>query len=680
MQAISGPWPDLVREIQSVIIGEDGFADALEWGSGRGRDFQCLATIVYLILNYNTNAKFPGAAQLDKWLHTTSPVPSDLRENVLESFKIFVHLARDEKLAVCFQKPTRVSPVEFTMTGVLIYILRKDFTFTQISSAIAKMRGDVRKSHVDIRANTKVVKTMLTFLKNIKPSMVRSDPKDKIPASRAIRNIQKARTAEKRKRDEAELDDEEPPRRAAPAKSTNGKSETTKAKSNGTTSKAAQKSSASSGTKVTVKKAAPPSTSTQASTSSRARDPPSSKASPVEPRSTPSNAPALPSLSSIRRASQQLSSSSSGPPLPRASDSHGQASNPRRTSTDASINGSRPPSRAGPSDLQARTSVERAPPSLSRRQTPNSSTMEVDPPAVKPEPLRRSSVSSRLAVIHNAKHTADRGPNSPVLPSPTTSTFANRQQFSPPVAPASAPPALRRSSLNMTGGQLASPVNDCPPPPVPLPRTATEPAIQSAASQNSPTAAPPRSAVQSILAMMGLPSGQNDRRGSADSSSSSTPGPAGQDSASAATRDPRRRPSNTPSASPNQPFFTPAFASGMQDGAAAAQGAPVAPATNGASPPPLVNNGQAENPPVPSSSGPSTSPGHQEAPASPSKAHLPLSPTLPKKPDVRPEVPPAATDMRAAPMQGRPSRWDQPHVPIRRTSMPSGSGGGGGSS
>ncbi|KAH9946705.1 hypothetical protein B0H21DRAFT_857876, partial [Amylocystis lapponica] len=163
MQAITGPWPSLIRDIQTRVLGRDGFGEDLDWGRTRGRDFQCLASIVYL-LHTHPNAKFPGAATLDKWLQSSSPILPTFRTDVLDSFRIFISLVKDKRYNAAFQKPTRVSPIEFTMTGVLIHQFRATLSMTQLSSAIWKMRADVRSRHADIRANAKVHKTMFTFI------------------------------------------------------------------------------------------------------------------------------------------------------------------------------------------------------------------------------------------------------------------------------------------------------------------------------------------------------------------------------------------------------------------------------------------------------------------------------------------------------------------------------------
>ena len=163
MQAIPGPWPSLIREVQSIVLGDDGFGEDLDWGHDRGRDFQCLATIMCLIHGHPSQA-FPGPARLEKWLSGTAAVPVQTRHDVFDTFRIFIALVKDKKLNVTFRKP-RVSPIEFTMIGVLIFHFKKTHSMAQLASKISSMRADVREQFQDIRANNKVLKVMFAFLK-----------------------------------------------------------------------------------------------------------------------------------------------------------------------------------------------------------------------------------------------------------------------------------------------------------------------------------------------------------------------------------------------------------------------------------------------------------------------------------------------------------------------------------
>ncbi|KAH9850421.1 hypothetical protein C2E23DRAFT_835051 [Lenzites betulinus] len=170
MQAVAGPWPSLIREVQSIVLGDDGFGEDLDWGHDRGRDFQCLAAIINLIHTHPATA-FPSAPRIERWLSSPSAVPVKTREDVLDTFRIFITLVKDKRYNMAFNKPARVSPVEFTMIGVLIYRFRKTLSLKQLSQAIWFMRADVRKAHKDVRQNQRVVGTMFKFIEKGLPAL-----------------------------------------------------------------------------------------------------------------------------------------------------------------------------------------------------------------------------------------------------------------------------------------------------------------------------------------------------------------------------------------------------------------------------------------------------------------------------------------------------------------------------
>ncbi|KAF8837162.1 hypothetical protein BDN67DRAFT_973331 [Paxillus ammoniavirescens] len=218
LQAIVGPWSTVIREIQSQVLGEEGFEGYLDWGHARGRDFQCLATIGYLI-EFHPKSTVPGTKSLERWLQRTDPVSPKLRADLHETFRIFLTLARDKKYSGSLNRPTRVSPIEFVMIGVLIYLKRSTLSLTQISSAIEKMRKDVRASHQDIRTNTRVTKHLMDFMaKKIKVSELKSDGEGDKPAASAItkstKSVKRKRTVES----DSDVPDAVPSRKAKTTK------------------------------------------------------------------------------------------------------------------------------------------------------------------------------------------------------------------------------------------------------------------------------------------------------------------------------------------------------------------------------------------------------------------------------------------------------------------------------
>lgn len=107
---------------------------------------------------------FPSAALLDKYLQRKTPPSKSFKDRTSDVFTAFRELVMSKPHNRCFTKPTRVSPAEFITAAVLIEQKMKVLSMSQISQAITLMREDVRSQHSDIRANTRCMKTMLSFI------------------------------------------------------------------------------------------------------------------------------------------------------------------------------------------------------------------------------------------------------------------------------------------------------------------------------------------------------------------------------------------------------------------------------------------------------------------------------------------------------------------------------------
>src|SRR5712691_127722 len=162
MQAITGHWPNFVREIQSQVLGDDGFGNSFDWGRARGRDFNALASIVYLIEQLPTCKVPPTTQTMEKWLTRTTAIPLKLRTGVLDTFRVYLSLVREKNYKKSFAQ--RVSPIEFVMIGVMIYMKRETLSLTQLSHGVEKMRSDVRSVEKDVRSNGRVSKLLFKFI------------------------------------------------------------------------------------------------------------------------------------------------------------------------------------------------------------------------------------------------------------------------------------------------------------------------------------------------------------------------------------------------------------------------------------------------------------------------------------------------------------------------------------
>lgn len=307
LQAIVGPWPAVIRDIQSHILGEDGLEGYLDWGHARGRDFQCLATVGYLIEN-SSKPTIPTSKALEKWLHRTDPVRPTLIADLQETFRIFVILARDKRYSSSLNSPARVSPIEFVMIGMLIYKKRASLSLTQLSSAIEKMRKDVRASEKDIRANSRVMKLMMDFInKRLKVSELRKDGEGDRPASIVGRST---KPSAKRKRSTETSDEGSETDPAPPLKVTTAAS--SRAGSSSSRRSIAQKSSSPAITTTTTAKNStnPPATQpgSQTMVASQKPLPPTLRTSALR-----STQPAVPSPTQGRAVTSMMAA----PPIPR---------------------------------------------------------------------------------------------------------------------------------------------------------------------------------------------------------------------------------------------------------------------------------------------------------------------------------------------------------------------------
>ncbi|KDQ58244.1 hypothetical protein JAAARDRAFT_35059 [Jaapia argillacea MUCL 33604] len=187
MQALTGPWPTLVRNIQKDILGPEGFGKDFDWNTERGRDYFGVAGVAFVISEH-PKMRTPQKDPIAKFLEQSKEPTAEQKADLLDTFRIFVALARDKKYNTPFSKPTRVSPIEFVVIGLLIFIQKSKLSLCQLSSATALMRKDVRAAHKDIRSNNTVMKTLHNFItKKLKLSDLTSDGKGDVPAIRAVK-------------------------------------------------------------------------------------------------------------------------------------------------------------------------------------------------------------------------------------------------------------------------------------------------------------------------------------------------------------------------------------------------------------------------------------------------------------------------------------------------------------
>jgi hypothetical protein len=184
LPAINGPYADLVRSLRNRIYTTTGFEKYLEWGKARGKDFQALAQIVYLIVHGQQSHKAePQTSRLETFLAQYADDTTALQETAYNTMDIFCRIVSDRELGRPLHH--KLSPLEMVMSGYLISLYRKKLSDTQLSDAIERMRNDIKTSASEPRFTTQNFKRLLDFVKAVPklfPTLKRG-PMGEMPAS-----------------------------------------------------------------------------------------------------------------------------------------------------------------------------------------------------------------------------------------------------------------------------------------------------------------------------------------------------------------------------------------------------------------------------------------------------------------------------------------------------------------
>lgn len=101
-----------------------GLGSVLEWDTSRGRDFQCIAQLVYCCDGLPEQL-LPTAQKLEKWLKRVDNPPTAFMTKINNVLSDFWHIATTLGLNAAFtQVDKRVAPVEFVFIGMLLHTSR----------------------------------------------------------------------------------------------------------------------------------------------------------------------------------------------------------------------------------------------------------------------------------------------------------------------------------------------------------------------------------------------------------------------------------------------------------------------------------------------------------------------------------------------------------------------------
>lgn len=99
---------------------EGGLAEVLEWDTRRGRDFQCIAQMVYCCDMLPDHA-LPSAQKLEKWLSRVDKPNQEFKNSIGDVLNEFGYIAATHGLCTAFEQvDKRVAPVEFVFIGMVM--------------------------------------------------------------------------------------------------------------------------------------------------------------------------------------------------------------------------------------------------------------------------------------------------------------------------------------------------------------------------------------------------------------------------------------------------------------------------------------------------------------------------------------------------------------------------------
>ncbi|EPQ57689.1 hypothetical protein GLOTRDRAFT_37727, partial [Gloeophyllum trabeum ATCC 11539] len=204
LQAISSPWGSWISQLQTKwVVPETGLGGVLDWDIKRGRDFQNLASMIYICDNLPGHT-VPTPQKLEPWLDNHKPPPQSFKEQIEDVLTEMWYIASTPSLSYCFQKPkSRVAPVEFVFIGVLLFLMRHA-SHEERANQIFDLRKFVRDRFPDIRNNGKVVRALWEFLDRTLEDPGRPSKSNAVPRTRG----RAASGSKKRKQDNGSDDDD----------------------------------------------------------------------------------------------------------------------------------------------------------------------------------------------------------------------------------------------------------------------------------------------------------------------------------------------------------------------------------------------------------------------------------------------------------------------------------------
>ncbi|KAH9944704.1 hypothetical protein B0H21DRAFT_449076 [Amylocystis lapponica] len=219
LQAISSPWAEWISGLEARFISsDDGLTSTINVDMKRGRDFQCLAQLIYCCDGFPEHV-VPTAQKMEQFVSRTEPPSNAFKAAVQSVLTEFWHLADTKGLNDAFVRVTqRVAPIEFVFIGVILFAMRDDgSSHRRRADEIYDMRQFIRKRFPDVRSRADIIKVLWSFVDGVVARMDGTAPIHAAPSDKKKKHKRKAD-------DDDEMGDEyRPAKNGQVAKRTKGK-------------------------------------------------------------------------------------------------------------------------------------------------------------------------------------------------------------------------------------------------------------------------------------------------------------------------------------------------------------------------------------------------------------------------------------------------------------------------
>ncbi|KAG7575293.1 hypothetical protein FFLO_00457 [Filobasidium floriforme] len=200
LQALATPYSVWMTSLLNKhVFGEEG--DTInsyfkDWKQDRGQAYQNVCVLVYFIEKYPLPITSVSSIALGSWLKRVDAPEVHLRRKVDTVFYYYIELMKmyqDVAITACGKK---LSPIEFSFIGVVLYVLGAYMSLEEIARRIGHMRTYVRQIDSNVRSNGSTIAALWQWLGQ--------QPQRTIPGMRPMfeEEQEAAPSARKRRREE----------------------------------------------------------------------------------------------------------------------------------------------------------------------------------------------------------------------------------------------------------------------------------------------------------------------------------------------------------------------------------------------------------------------------------------------------------------------------------------------